>query len=105
MNAFRLLKAIYIGLKSDDEFKAIFFLLVTLLMSSSLFYMQTEGWRFINAIYFSVMTMSTIGYSDVALTSNLSKVFTIIYAFLGTGVFLAFNAKIVVFIIRSRMKR
>lgn len=104
LNVFRLFRAIYIGLKSDNEFKAIFFLLITLLLSSSVFYMRMEGWGFIDAIYFSVMTMATIGYGDIVPTSNISKVFTIIFTFLGTGVFVALNAKIVLIILKNKEK-
>ena len=48
-------------------------------------YNQEEGWGLIDSAYFAVLTITTVGYGDLVPTSDGSKVFTIIYAFLGIG--------------------
>lgn len=95
INIFKLLKAVFVGVKNDQEFRILLFLLTTLLIGSTVFYSAEEGWSTLDALYFSVMTMSTIGYGDLAPTTDTSKLFTMVYTFLSIGVFVALTAKIV----------
>jgi len=46
----------------------------------------TESWTFIDALYFSVVTISTVGYGDMTPSTDGSKAFTIIYIFFGITV-------------------
>ncbi len=50
-------------------------------------FMLLEGWRYIDALYFAVVTMATVGYGDFAPTTAAGKVFTIGYLFIGIGMF------------------
>ena len=47
------------------------------------FYMEVEGWTLIDSLYFSMVTMSTVGYGDLSPTMAGSRVFTIIYIVVG----------------------
>lgn len=78
----------------DHDFRALFILVVFLLLSGSIFYRIVEGWGFVDSIYFSVMTLSTVGYGDLHPTTQLSKIFTMVYLVMGTSVFVGFIAKI-----------
>ena len=102
INVFRLIRAIVIGLRKDHEFRILLFLLVTLLAGSTTFYTWHESWSVMNSLYFSVVTMSTIGYGDLTPTTVYSKGFTIVFTFLSTGVFVALNAKLVILIINRK---
>ncbi len=81
------------GLK-DPEFRAIFLLVAFLLASGTVFYSQAEGWGIVDSLYFSVITLTTIGYGDLHPTSPLSKIFTIFYILLGIGVLMIFVEKL-----------
>ncbi|MDC6364047.1 MULTISPECIES: potassium channel family protein [Flavobacteriaceae] len=105
LNIYRFAKAIVKGIKNDDEFKFLCYFLMFLLIGSTLFYSQTEHWSVIDSLYFSVMTMATVGYGDFVPTTDLGKVFTIIYAFLSIGTFVAFTAKIVRLILEDGSRR
>lgn len=105
LNIYRFAKAIVKGIKNDDEFKFLCLFLMFLLIGSTLFYSQTEQWSIIDSLYFSVMTMATVGYGDFVPTTDLGKVFTIIYAFLSIGTFVAFTAKIVRLILEDGSRR
>lgn len=62
--------------------------LALLLVSGTFFYTQVEGWGVIDALYFSFTTLTTIGYGDLAPTTDSSKIFTIFYAAAGIGLLL-----------------
>ena len=91
----KLLRAVMISIMHDIEFRILLFLLLTLLVGATLFYSSVEGWSIIDALYFSVMTMSTIGSSDLVPTTTWAKSFTIIFSILSIGFFAAVIANIV----------
>ncbi|MBS9768548.1 MAG: two pore domain potassium channel family protein [Flavobacteriaceae bacterium] len=101
INFYRLFKVIVKGLKTDEEFRFLFIFLNVLLVGATVFYTQTEHWSVIDSLYFSVMTMSTIGYGDLVPTTDLSKLFTIIYSCLSIGTFVSFTAKTVQIIFQN----
>lgn len=105
INILRLLRAVFVGIKKDLDFRILLFLLVTMLIGSTLFYSSIEGWSRIDALYFSVMTMSTIGYGDLVPTTDNSKLFTIIFTFLSVGVFVALNTKIVMITLNQKKEQ
>jgi len=78
----------------DPEFRAMFTVLVGLVLSGTMFYTAVERWPVIDALYFSVMTLATVGYGDLAPSTDLSKIFTVLYVIVGAGVFLGFIAKL-----------
>ncbi|MDI3334831.1 potassium channel family protein [Defluviimonas aestuarii] len=86
LTLFRLVKALVRGLR-DPEFRAVVILALLLILSGGLFYKWAEGWTFLDAIYFSVITLSTVGYGDLYPVTPIGKVFTIIYILVGIGVF------------------
>ena len=60
------------------------------LLSGTLFYRQVEGWSFLDSLYFSVVTLTTVGYGDLSPSTAAGKVFTILYVFVGLGIVLGF---------------
>ena len=72
----------------------IFYSLLSLLVSGSLFYTAVEGWSLVDSLYFSVMTLSTVGYGDFHPSTTLGKIFTVFYIVVGAGIFVAFITKI-----------
>ncbi|MBD3310827.1 two pore domain potassium channel family protein [Candidatus Woesearchaeota archaeon] len=64
-------------------------LMVTILLGfGTIFYSQTEAWSYIDALYFSTMTLTTVGYGDLVPTTPVSKLVTSVYAILGIGIML-----------------
>ena len=61
----------------------------TLIAGASVFYHLVEGWTWVDAVYFSVMTIATVGFGDVAPRTDLGKLFTIAYVVVGLGLFVA----------------
>lgn len=63
-------------------------LIIVMLLVSSVFYSEVEKWRFIDALYFSAVTMTTVGYGDLAPQTDIGKLFTIAFVFTGVGIVL-----------------
>lgn len=86
---FRFFRSIWRGSK-DKEFRGLLEFAVLILLSGTLFYHAVEHWGWLDSFYFSVTTLTTVGYGDLHPTSDLSKLFTIIYIFIGLGAILGF---------------
>jgi len=85
----RFMKGLWYGFK-DPEFQGLFYFVIALLIIGTAVYHFVEGWRTLDALYFSVATLTTIGYGDLAPVSDAGKIFTIIYVFVGVGTILGF---------------
>ncbi len=105
INFYRFFKIIVTGLKEDKEFQFLFLFIFLLLVGATVFYTKVEAWSILDALYFSIMTMATVGYGDFVPTTDISKLFTIIYAFLSIGSFVAFTAKSVQIMLENNQKR
>lgn len=85
----RFIGSVLRGLK-DPEFRGLLFLVIIILIFGTIFYRNIEHWSWLNSLYFSVTTLSTVGYGDLTPTTNFGKIFTIIYIFTGIGIILSF---------------
>ena len=85
----RFARTLWRSLK-DPEFQALFFLVVVALISGTWFYSLVEGWSLLDSLYFSVITLTTVGYGDFSPSTVAGKIFTIFYIFVGIGLILSF---------------
>lgn len=77
---------------ADPQGRGITSILALHLAVGVVFYHQVEHWSWVNCLYFSVTTLTTLGYGDYAPTTDLSKLFTIAFLITGMGVLAAFVA-------------
>jgi hypothetical protein len=89
----RFLRAIRLGWQ-DPEFRGMLYLVLFLLVVGTLFYRSFEGWSVADSLYFSVITLTTIGYGDLAPSTLVSKMFTIMYIIIGLGILAAFITRV-----------
>ena len=62
-----------------------FVILTLILLLGTAGYMLIEGWAFFDALYMTVITITTVGYREVGQISEAGRVFTILVIFLGMG--------------------
>lgn len=82
------------SLLKDPEFRGLLVFVVILLLAGMLFYHRVEGWSDLDALYFTVVTLTTIGYGDFTPHTPAGKIFTMIYILLGLGVLAVFISTI-----------
>jgi voltage-gated potassium channel len=82
----RFFRAIRDAWRSDVAFRMLLALVVSLLVSGTTFFTLVEGWSVLDSFYFSVTTLTTVGFGDPAPATALGKIFTIVYIFVGLGV-------------------
>ena len=73
----------------DPETKALPVVAGALVLTGTLFYWRFEDWTIIEALYFCVVTLTTVGYGDLSPTTDGTRIFTIVYILTGFGVLVA----------------
>jgi voltage-gated potassium channel len=73
----------------DKESRPVFYWAAGMLLVGVLVYHWLEGWSYLDALYFCVVSLATVGYGDLTPTTPLARLFTIIYLINGIGILLA----------------
>jgi voltage-gated potassium channel len=84
-----MIRAIW-ALRRDPQFVSLGLLTLTAIVSGTAFCSLAEGLRVVDAFYFSVVTLTTVGYGDFAPETDVGKLFTAVYVLLGIGILLTF---------------
>jgi voltage-gated potassium channel len=89
----------------DPETKALPFVAGALVLTGTLFYWRFEDWTIIEALYFCVATLATVGYGDFAPTTTGTQIFTIVYILTGFGVLAALLTSVAQQYLRQKGER
>jgi voltage-gated potassium channel len=81
-----LLRAMWRAL-GTDQVKPLFTLVLLLAAFGAVVFRTLEGWSFMDGLYFSFVTMATVGYGDLTPATWLGKAAAIMFMFAGIGVF------------------
>lgn len=74
----------------DPQYRDLLITSIVILLIGTLSYHHLEGWDYLDALYFSVITLTTVGYGDFSPQTTGGKAFTIFYIFIGLGMILSF---------------
>ena len=78
----------------DRDSRPTFYWTAATLLVGTFVYHLLEGWSYLDALYFCVISLATIGYGDFVPTTPLARAFTIIYVINGIVILLAFFDRI-----------
>lgn len=71
------------------RFRLIFLAASLTLITGTVFYHIVEKWTWLDSVYFSVVSLTTVGYGDLTPTTSLGKLFTIFYLIIGISIIAA----------------
>ncbi|WP_179367644.1 potassium channel family protein [Winogradskyella forsetii] len=73
-----------------ENFGRLTLMLLSFIIVGTIVFHYAEGWSWLDSYYFSVMTLSTVGYGDMVPTTPFTKIFSTIYILAGLGIILNF---------------
>ncbi len=76
--------------KTRRQFMAIGLAALAVLILGAVFYHYNDHLKWLDAFYFCTVTLTTIGYGDIAPSGDASKLFTIFYVITGIGIMATF---------------
>lgn len=79
-----------ISFLKDKEYQRLLIVSVIIVCIGTFAYHYLEGWTWLDACYFSIITLTTIGYGDLSPQTDGGKLFTIFYILVGIGIILGF---------------
>ena len=83
---------LYRDMFKQAETRALLVLSALILVGGVIFYMRVEHWGLLDALYFCVVTLGTVGYGDITPKTDLGKAFTTLYILVGLSVIGGFLA-------------
>ncbi len=61
--------------------------LIVIVISATVFFRHVEGWSWLDSYFFTVVTISTVGYGSLVPVTAIGKIGATILIFFGLGVF------------------
>ncbi len=90
---------------ADPRSRGLLTLTLCLVAVGAFFYRLVEDLSWIDSIYFTIVTLATVGYGDIAPQTTAGKVFTIAYLFIGIGIVVAFAGEVAGHVMRAGAHR
>ncbi|MGB6012045.1 MAG: potassium channel protein [Desulfobacterales bacterium] len=91
-------------MKSIRHLKLCVLLLILIIMFGVAGYMTIENWGFLDALYMTVTTLTTVGYGEVHEVSDLGRMFTILFIIIGVVYFLYIAGAVVQFMVEGQIR-
>jgi hypothetical protein len=89
---FLTLGRLYREMFKQAETRALLLMAALTLLVGIVFYTQVERWSLVDALYFCVVTLGTVGYGDITPATDFGKIFTTFYIIVGLSVIGGFLA-------------
>jgi voltage-gated potassium channel len=83
-----LIRLLLIDLLFDPEARPVFGYAAGTIVAGTVAFHYLEGWGWLDALYFVVITTTTIGFGDLTPSRPLTKIVTIVFALNGIAIIL-----------------
>ncbi len=80
----------------------LFTTLLVIVVSGTVFFHTVEEWTWLDSYFFTVVTLSTVGYGSLVPATALGKIGTTVFIFVGLGVFAVAIQQFGVFAMKKR---
>ena len=74
----------------DPASRGLMTLTAVVIATGTVFYHRWESLSWVDSFYFTIVTLTTVGYGDISPQTPTGKVFTAFYLFIGVGILVAF---------------
>jgi voltage-gated potassium channel len=91
-------------MKSIRHLKICILLLILVVLLGVSGYMAIEKWNFLDALYMSVTTLTTVGYGEVHKLSSMGRLFTMAFIIIGVVYFLYIAGAVVQFMVEGQIR-
>ncbi|KRS16008.1 potassium channel family protein [Roseovarius indicus] len=81
---------------------AFFSTLPAIIIGGTVFFHHIEGWSWIDSYFFTVVTLSTVGYGELVPATVVGKIGTTVFIFVGLGIFAVAIQQFGAFAMRKR---
>jgi len=79
-------------------------IMIAILLIGTIGYMLLEGWNCFDALYMTVITLTTVGYSETHELGRTGKAFTLILILVGVGLLFYIISMITEFVVEGRIR-
>lgn len=93
------------NLVRDPQSRALLTLASALIAGGTLFYRQVEDLSWVDAFYFTIVTLTTVGYGDISPQTTAGKLFTTAYLLIGIGILVALVGEVAGHLVRESADR
>lgn len=97
----------HIQFRINEKLYGLFFATFVLLGSMAIGvigYMYIEKWNFLDSLYMTIITIGTVGFSEVHTLSVNGRIFTSVYILINLGVFALFASVITQYILEGKLR-
>lgn len=83
--ATRVHRSLLLDILLDKKTRPVFVWAVAMIFIGTFVFHWLEGWSWIDSLYFSVVSLTTVGYGDFVPTEPLTKLLSVVYIISGIG--------------------
>lgn len=91
-------------MREKIRFLKLFLVLIAILVLGTIGYALIEGWPLLDALYMTIITISTVGYGEVHTLSPAGKMFSSVLILCGVGTAFYIFTSVVEYVIRGNLR-